>query len=381
MTTQTTKPSAPKKADTQTRNRKLVLVFCALLAFTASCLPAFLPAVFLAGCHKDDGPCVTCPPPGPDTTSHNFTWTIDTLGDGNSSSLYDVAIINDTLAYAVGEIYLKDSTGQIDPQPYSVARWNGKKWFLQKLFYNTNSIVSPIRGIWVASTNDIWLAAGSVFHWTGSGQEAPLVFSRLLLPDPNATIEKLWGSSSSNLYGVGNAGTIVFYNGGTWQKLESGTNTLINDAWGVVKSGSTQVEVYCAVTDFFEPKDRKILKVNGIVVDSLEWHPQKDVYSVWTSDGATLYVGGDGLWTNGQGSWQQINLGVSSAVTRIRGNANNDIFVVGAFGLLAHFNATSWKIFSGVTDATLSGLCVKGNRMAAVGSQNGKPVVLMGMRN
>ncbi|MBI3006249.1 MAG: hypothetical protein HYY49_12660, partial [Ignavibacteriales bacterium] len=42
----------------------------------------------------------------PDTTSHNFTWTIDTVGDGNSSVLYDVAIINDTLAYAVGEIYL-----------------------------------------------------------------------------------------------------------------------------------------------------------------------------------------------------------------------------------------------------------------------------------
>ena len=42
-----------------------------------------------------------------DTTSHNFTWEIDTLGDGGSSVLRDVAIINDTLAYAVGEIYKK----------------------------------------------------------------------------------------------------------------------------------------------------------------------------------------------------------------------------------------------------------------------------------
>ncbi|MDL1891482.1 hypothetical protein FBQ87_01125, partial [Sphingobacteriales bacterium CHB3] len=38
-----------------------------------------------------------------DTTSHNFTWQIDTLGDGNASTLNDIAIINDTLAYAVGE--------------------------------------------------------------------------------------------------------------------------------------------------------------------------------------------------------------------------------------------------------------------------------------
>jgi len=46
-------------------------------------------------------------PPGPptdrppDTTNHEFTWQTFTLGDGGSSVLYDVAIINDTLAYAV----------------------------------------------------------------------------------------------------------------------------------------------------------------------------------------------------------------------------------------------------------------------------------------
>jgi hypothetical protein len=67
-----------------------------------------------------------------DTTSHNWMWEIDTLGIAYSS-LYDVAIIKDTLAYAVGEIYLKDSTGQFDPQPYSVAKWDGKSWTPLKL--------------------------------------------------------------------------------------------------------------------------------------------------------------------------------------------------------------------------------------------------------
>src|SRR5437867_933439 len=42
-----------------------------------------------------------------DTTSHSFQFFRDTLGDGSSSVLNDVAIINDTLAYAVGEIYLQ----------------------------------------------------------------------------------------------------------------------------------------------------------------------------------------------------------------------------------------------------------------------------------
>ncbi len=50
---------------------------------------------------------------GADTTSHNYAWQTFILGDGNSSVLYDAAIIYDTLIYAVGEIYLKDSTGQL----------------------------------------------------------------------------------------------------------------------------------------------------------------------------------------------------------------------------------------------------------------------------
>ena len=59
---------------------------------------------------------------GPDTTSHNFLWTLDTLGDGNSSTLYDVAIINDTLAYAVGEISVRNSIGGYRTPAFNFAR-------------------------------------------------------------------------------------------------------------------------------------------------------------------------------------------------------------------------------------------------------------------
>jgi hypothetical protein len=71
---------------------------------------------------------INCSKPTPpddnesDTTSHNFSWEITQLGDGGGSSLYDVAIINDKLAYAVGEIRLKDSTGQWDPAIYNLVK-------------------------------------------------------------------------------------------------------------------------------------------------------------------------------------------------------------------------------------------------------------------
>jgi hypothetical protein len=152
-----------------------------------------------------------------DTTSHNFTWEIDTLGDGNSSVLYDVTIVNDTLVYAVGEIYKRDSTGQFENEPYGLAIWNGIDWKLKKLYYRISSgdtiVLSNIRGILYVSSSEIWFAAGSIFRWDGVSPITLLSFSRLNLPDPNATIEKLWGTSNTNLYGVGNAGTIVQYTG------------------------------------------------------------------------------------------------------------------------------------------------------------------------
>jgi len=60
-----------------------------------------------------------------DTTSHNFTFQTFTFGEHSSSVLYDVAIVNDSSIWAVGEIYLNDSLGQPDPIAYNSTHWDG----------------------------------------------------------------------------------------------------------------------------------------------------------------------------------------------------------------------------------------------------------------
>ncbi len=45
-----------------------------------------------------------------DTTSHNFTFTSWTFGTVGSSTLYDVAIINENNIWAVGEIMIADTS-------------------------------------------------------------------------------------------------------------------------------------------------------------------------------------------------------------------------------------------------------------------------------
>src|SRR5208283_5579955 len=81
-------------------------------------------------CKKN--PVTPQPPIAFDTTSHIFAWQTFTFGGGGGSELTDVAIINDTLVYAVGEIYLPDSPAG---QPYNFEVWDGKTWTLSRIMF------------------------------------------------------------------------------------------------------------------------------------------------------------------------------------------------------------------------------------------------------
>jgi hypothetical protein len=62
----------------------------------------------------------------PDSTSHDFTWAIDTLSN-DVGRLFDAAIVNDTLAYVVGEMFHRDSLWNPEPTFYNLAVWNGER--------------------------------------------------------------------------------------------------------------------------------------------------------------------------------------------------------------------------------------------------------------
>src|SRR3990172_5494091 len=93
-----------------------------------------------------------------DTTSHNFTWQTFTFGgQAGSSTLYDVAIINENDIWAVGEIYMNDSKGQPDPNAYNAVHWDGSKWELKRIKTNAcgGVVYPPIKAIFFFSSNYI----------------------------------------------------------------------------------------------------------------------------------------------------------------------------------------------------------------------------------
>ncbi|MBI3004053.1 MAG: glucosyl transferase [Ignavibacteriales bacterium] len=321
----------------------------------------------------------------PDTTSHNFTWTIDTLGDGNSSVLNDVAIINDTLAYAVGEIYLKDSTSQFDPAAYNLAKWNGQRWQLVRVPTEAfgGSIGNyPIRTVFAFGSNDVWTfsIAGSYSHWNGQSWTTAYVAER------SGGAEKLWGTSASNLYLVGTNGSISLYNGNVWQKLTSGTTLDVQDIWGSTANGQTEILAVASNRQFNEGK--MVLKISSttvipLSVGGLPW----SLRGIWFDPGKQYYVVGDGIYftdrTDSLSSWKGgANIITTFYSYAIRGNRANDLFIAGAFGDLLHYNG-SWYQYSQLRldQGSWYRVEIKGNVVVAVGFTGSKAIVARGVRN
>ena len=141
-----------------------------------------------------------------DTTSHAFTFQQYSWGNNGSSYFQDVAILSDTNIWAVGEIQILeyDSSGNQITSPYGAAHWDGTSWKLVAVYDNLyNLAIAPIQGIYAVGSNDFWFAAGSIFHWDGISKQAKLSLSRFDISSSNTMITKIWGTSSSNVYGVG----------------------------------------------------------------------------------------------------------------------------------------------------------------------------------
>jgi hypothetical protein len=326
-----------------------------------------------------------------DTTSHEFTWQMFTLGDGAGSTLYDIAILNDTLAYAVGEINTLDSTGQWRNPPFNLANWDGRSWSTATALYyeGGQSFYGAINALTAINADDIWFGIGNLIHWNGHE------FQSMKFP-PGVWgpyyVRKMW-SSGKEIYVIGDGGSIAssLDGGMTWQKLSSGTTLDVRDIWGG-RDPATGQEYALAVATRNLPMDRAVLSIQGTSVTALRADAiPYELFGVWFVPNRHYYVVGDGVYEKRELSepeWKKRVPDITRyATTAIRGNALNDVFVVGAFGEVLHFNGVSWKSYiavTGLANGSYTAVAVRGNLVIAVGGDAGGAgtlaVVLVGRR-
>lgn len=295
--------------------------------------------------------------------------------------LRDVAIINENDIWAVGEIYLNDSLGQPDPHAYNAAQWNGTTWEIKRIPFTGSCsavIYPPIRSIFVFSNDDMWFArGGSLVHYDGNSYFNDCGMNSFL----TGSINKIWGSSSNDLYIAGDEGNIAHYNGTSWQKIESGTNLNINDIWGIIDKDGNNF-ILCSAYNFGSGGEKKLLSIsNNNVIGEIPWVENRELYTVWFNTGDKIYAGGEGLFYRTNNEWKEETLPALFKF-RVRGEELNDILIAGGFGFAAHYNGSSWKTFEEVSLAAgnYKGLAVKSNTVVLSGNGGSKAVITIGNR-
>jgi hypothetical protein len=156
---------------------------------------------------------------------------------------------------------------------------------------------------------------------------------QLIGPSPGVPLLDVWGSGASNVYAVGQAGTILHFDGDTWTQVGAGLTT--KTIFGVSGFGTSQV---VAMSDV-------IVRFNGSQWTVLQ--PEALSFSaVLATDAQTFVIAGEGVRRWSAGSWTTI--GSVQNVSWLTAWPRNGDTLLGGYqvpttvGLVPQWGAISW---------------------------------------
>jgi hypothetical protein len=321
-----------------------------------------------------------------DTTSHQFVWTIDTLGEV-ASQLRDIAIINDTLAYAVGEMYFLDSVGHLDPLAYNLAKWDGRTWTPMRatVDFRGSQITLPLEGIFALSSGDIWLAGSIPIHGDGRNW---IAYDIQALIGAGATVSKVWGVEGRT-YFVGRAGSLLYFDGTIWHRLNSHTNNAILEIHGRPDGACIQAVTLSS-----------LIRVNQSECD-IAYDATHSMYDILPDTlcgvfHGVLSVSDERLYVASSSGLYLTSKNTRGAATRlspvpgyfpggpqtIAGLGHNDLVVAGFEGTIAHWNGSSWQLAQNIggPNAWFLGAALTNHTCIAVGFSGSVAIVARGTR-
>ena len=272
-----------------------------------------------------------------DTTSHNFTWQYFTVGN-YGGSISDIAIINESNIWAVGDIVVLGET-----EHYNAVHWNGDIWTLKKIYWD-NKLV-PLSTVFAFGKKDILFGYKDLLHYTKNG------FEKIEVPDNifSENQKSLWGSSNKDIY-IGGYGSLAHYDGTKWTKIDI-TENFVDHIWGVEDLNTGKYDVNIVIRKGYKDNGKIFKIINNKVEElSLIGLPQR-LGAIWYSNIYKKYIiGRDSgelfVKTIGKANNNWVNISNSTSLiysVAIKGNSLNDIFVSGGYGKIAHFNGVNWK--------------------------------------
>lgn len=181
----------------------------------------------------------------------------------------------------------------------------------------------------------------------------------VLQPDGPRTVRSIWGTSSANVYAVGDEGTLFHYNGAGWTRQRGEMPAVFRGVWG---SAPDNIFVVGHVRPTVTPRPSG--RAEGLVYhfDGTNWTAvdvgvQPALYAIWGSSASDVFVAGaEGAVLHFDGhTWTPQPTGFSfSTIRALWGAAPDTVFAVGNLGAVLRYNGTSWSQDSALAGGYLS---------------------------
>jgi hypothetical protein len=214
--------------------------------------------------------------------------------------------------------------------------------------------------VWGSSATDIWVAgrAGTVLHYDGAA------WTRVVVPSTGA-LNAVWGDAANRFYIAGAGAQLLVWDGETWSGLSEGTTSnlravflrSVNDGWAVGAQGT-------------------VMRFRGLgwaktPVMLGEEALTDELHAVWAFSATDAWaVGAAGRIIRWDGAaWSVVETPWDVTLRGLYGLAPDDLWAVGNEGQALHWNGEAWSRMETGVIATLHAIHGDGARhVVAVGS-------------
>jgi len=221
-----------------------------------------------------------------------------------------------------------------------------------------------LHDIWGSSGSDVFAVGeyGTIYHYDGTSWS-------FMTSGSNEGLIGVWGSSASDVFAVGYSGTILHYDGTTWSPMTSGTTQDLRAVWGTSPSN------VFAVGGWWDGANNHgiILYYDGdswsVITSDLTYQLE----GIWgSSDSNIIAVGSFGniIRYNGS-SWAPMSSGTTNTLVGVWGTSTTNVYAVGINGTIISYNGSAWSpMNSGTTDILMGVWGTSATNVYAVGGGN-----------
>ncbi|MCA0444926.1 MAG: hypothetical protein LCH54_01720 [Bacteroidetes bacterium] len=313
--------------------------------------------------------------PGPDTTSHNFVWRVDTLG-GPFSTAISIEIVNENEIYVGGEFFVYPDPNDLSVSDrFNLAVWDGNKWTLKKILFvgynNAPPYVEPIKIIKHFENGHLLLVSNfnSVAKYDGK------TWSSFYTLDGKDK-KYCWARSETDIYFAGYNGSFTHYNGSTFTTISTGVTNHFIDIWGDDKNVWITSDDRSTTAFAFGEYNGNTFRMIDSNPNGESRFPYGYISVCKPSQNSPLFLLLQGntieVSSTNPYKYKVIYNHIESGYYFywLRGNAANDLYM-GDWNTqsFSHFNGKTWKAFT-VNFEGQEAFTVKGNLIAGCGNDS-----------